>query len=198
MRAIVAEGLQEIYFKDGGRRADHLEAELNDIDYIDVAFQNCSRSCCDGRSGHSLSCTWMRTSRLMRCTAGQPVWTLCMLGSVGIFRRSEPRRRAREYLRGLLAPLERKNGWTLTEQAGELCPDGMQRLLNQADWNADEVRGLVLEHLGAEDGVLAVDESGFIKKGTRSPACNGSTPTPLGPVFQQLSATGFRGGCSGV
>ncbi|AYN40823.1 IS701 family transposase [Streptomyces dangxiongensis] len=90
----------------------------------------------------------------------------------GYFRRSEPRRRAREYLRGLLAPLERKNGWTLAEQAGELCPDGMQRLLNQADWSADavrdEVRGFVLEHLGAEDGVLAVDETGFIKKGSRS------------------------------
>ncbi|MFE8926450.1 IS701 family transposase [Streptomyces rochei] len=90
----------------------------------------------------------------------------------GHFRRSEPRRRAREYLHGLLAPLERKNGWTLAEQAGELCPDGMQRLLNQADWDADavrdEVRGFVLEHLGAEDGVLAVDETGFIKKGIRS------------------------------
>ncbi|UUU23781.1 IS701 family transposase [Streptomyces sp. DSM 40750] len=90
----------------------------------------------------------------------------------GHFRRSEPRRRAGEYLRGLLAPLERKNGWTLAEQAGELCPDGMQRLLNQADWSADavrdEVRGFVLENLGAEDGVLAVDETGFVKKGTRS------------------------------
>lgn len=88
------------------------------------------------------------------------------------FRRSEPRRRAREYLRGPLAPLERKNGWTLAEQASELCPDGMQRLLNQADWDADavrdEVRGFVPEHLGAEDGVPAVDETGFIKKGTWS------------------------------
>ncbi len=48
----------------------------------------------------------------------------------------------------------------------------MQRLLNQADWDADavhdEVRRFVLEHLGAEDGVLAVDEIGFIKKGTQS------------------------------
>ncbi len=86
----------------------------------------------------------------------------------GHFRSSEPRRRAREYLCGRLAPLERKNGWTLAEQAGELCPDGMQRLLNQAAWDADAVRGFVLEHLGAEDGVLAVDETGFIKKGTRS------------------------------
>jgi SRSO17 transposase len=90
----------------------------------------------------------------------------------GYFRRSEPRRRAGEYVRGLLAPLERKNGWTLSEQAGEGCPDGMQRLLNQADWDADavrdEVRSFVLEHLGAEDGVLIVDETGFIKKGRRS------------------------------
>ncbi|MFF8029064.1 hypothetical protein ACFZDJ_50035 [Streptomyces sp. NPDC007896] len=45
-----------------------------------------------------------------------------------------------EYLRGLLAPLERKNGWMPAEQAGELCPDGTQRLLNQADWDADAVR----------------------------------------------------------
>lgn len=39
LRAIAAEGLQEVYFKDGGGRADHLEAELTDIGYIDVAFQ---------------------------------------------------------------------------------------------------------------------------------------------------------------
>ena len=88
------------------------------------------------------------------------------------FRRSEPRRRAGEYLRGLLAPLERKNGWTLAEQAGERCPDGMQRLLNQADWDADavrdEVRSFVLEHLADDHGVLIVDETGFVKKGVRS------------------------------
>lgn len=67
---------------------------------------------------------------------------------------------------------ERKNGWTLAEQAGERCPDEMQRLLNQADWDADivrdEVRSFVLEHLGSPDGVLIVEETGFIKKGVRS------------------------------
>ncbi|MBC3982853.1 hypothetical protein H8N01_09805 [Streptomyces sp. AC536] len=47
-------------------------------------------------------------------------------GRIGrYFRRSEPRRRAGEYLRGLLAPLERRNGWTPAEQAGEVCPDGI-------------------------------------------------------------------------
>ncbi len=47
-------------------------------------------------------------------------------GRIGRYlRRSEPRRRVGEYLRGLLAPLERRNGWTLVEQAGEVCPDGI-------------------------------------------------------------------------
>lgn len=50
------------------------------------------------------------------------------------FARSEPRVLVLAYLRGLLARLERKNGWTLAEQAGEASPDGMQRLLYGADW----------------------------------------------------------------
>jgi hypothetical protein len=49
------------------------------------------------------------------------------------FVRSEPRTRAREYVSGLLAGLEHKNGWTLAERAGEGSPDGMQRLLRTAD-----------------------------------------------------------------
>lgn len=76
------------------------------------------------------------------------------------------------YLRGLLAPLERKNGWTLAEQAGEASPDGMQRLLATADWDADQVRDelrdYVVEHLGDPGAVLVVDETGFLKKGSRS------------------------------
>ena len=70
----------------------------------------------------------------------------------GRFTRSEPRMRVREYLCGLVAGLERKNGWTLAEQAGEVCPDGMQRLLRRADWDVDgvrdDLRDYVVEHLG--------------------------------------------------
>jgi SRSO17 transposase len=88
------------------------------------------------------------------------------------FTRSEPRARAREYVSGLVAGLERKNGWTLAEQAGEVCPDGMQRLLRRADWDVDgvrdDVRDYVVEHLGDRDGVLVVDDTGFLKKGVRS------------------------------
>ena len=51
--------------------------------------------------------------------------------------RAEPRARVREYVSGLVAGLERKNGWTLAEWAHEVSPDGMQRLLRRADWDAD-------------------------------------------------------------
>ena len=90
----------------------------------------------------------------------------------GRFARAEPRARVREYLSGLVAGLERKNGWTLAERAGEVSPDGMQRLLRHADWDIgevrDDVRDYVIEHLGDRGGVLIADETGFIKKGTRS------------------------------
>lgn len=94
----------------------------------------------------------------------------------GRFARSEPRKRVLAYVRGLLAPLERKNSWTLAEQAGDPIPDGMQRLLAYADWDADAVRDdlrdYVVEHLaprpGERAGVLVVDETGFLKKGTKS------------------------------
>jgi SRSO17 transposase len=88
------------------------------------------------------------------------------------FGRAEPRARVREYLCGLVAGLERKNGWTLAERAGEVSPDGMQRLLRRADWDVDgvrdDVRGYVIEQLGDKDGVLIADDTGFLKKGTRS------------------------------
>jgi SRSO17 transposase len=90
----------------------------------------------------------------------------------GRFARSEPRSRVREYVSGLVAGLERKNGWTLAEWAGEVSPDGMQRLLRRADWDVDgvrdDVRAYVVEQLGEPDGVLIADDTGFLKKGTRS------------------------------
>ena len=90
----------------------------------------------------------------------------------GRFRRPEPRRRVLEYLRGLLSSVERKNGWQLAEQAGDATPDGVQRLLSTYRWDADQVRDdlrdYVVEHLGAADGVLVVDETGFLKKGRKS------------------------------
>ena len=89
------------------------------------------------------------------------------------FSRSEPRERVKRYLLGLLGRVERKNGWQMAEAIGEQDPQGVQRLLNSAKWDADAVRDdlreYVVEHLGDEEtGILIVDETGFLKKGEKS------------------------------
>ena len=88
------------------------------------------------------------------------------------FGRAEPRRRAAAYVRGLLAPVERKNGWQLAEAAGDRTPDGMQDFLSRMHWDADAVRddlqAYVVQHLGDAAAVLVLDETGFLKKGTKS------------------------------
>src|SRR5215831_18767440 len=91
----------------------------------------------------------------------------------GYFHRREMRERVRRYLVGLLEHMERKNSWQLAEAVGETGPQGVQRLFTDADWDAeavrDELRSYVLEQLGdAASGVLVVDETGFLKKGTKS------------------------------
>jgi SRSO17 transposase len=88
------------------------------------------------------------------------------------FERAEPRKRAMRYIQGLMSDIARKNGWQLAEYAGEATPDGMQRLLSTAVWDAegvrDDLRDYVVESLASVEGVLVVDESGFLKKGTHS------------------------------
>jgi SRSO17 transposase len=91
----------------------------------------------------------------------------------GRFARSEARERVKRYLVGLLGRVERKNGWQLAEAIGETDPQGVQRLLNSAKWDADAVRDdlreYVVGHLGEEEsGVLVADETGFLKKGKKS------------------------------
>src|SRR2546430_2508299 len=93
-----------------------------------------------------------------------------MLGIGGRFRRVEPRRRARALVLGLLAGLPRANCWTIAEHAGDATPGGLQHLLSRASWDAesvrDDLRGYVAEHLGDPGGMLVVDETGDVKKGT--------------------------------
>ena len=88
------------------------------------------------------------------------------------FARAEPRQRVLAYLKGLLSTVERKNGWQLAEHAGDENPYGVQHLLGRADWDAEAVRddlqAYLVEHLADPDGVLIVDETGFLKKGTKS------------------------------
>lgn len=88
------------------------------------------------------------------------------------FARPEPHRRALAYLQGILSETVRKNGWQLAEHAGEVCPDGMQRLLSSAVWDTDGVRDdlrhYVVEQLGGQDAVVAIDETSFLKRGKKS------------------------------
>src|SRR5690242_10132000 len=88
------------------------------------------------------------------------------------FARSEARGRLRAYLRGLLSPIERKNGWQLAEALGYRTPHGVQHLLGRAEWSADAVRddllSYVKEQLADPQGILIIDETGFLKKGSKS------------------------------
>jgi SRSO17 transposase len=88
------------------------------------------------------------------------------------FARVETRRRTRGFLLGLLADLPRKNCWTIAEHAGDRDPHGMQHLLGRACWDTDgvrdDLRDYVTAHLGDVDAVLVVDETGDLKKGSRT------------------------------
>ncbi len=88
------------------------------------------------------------------------------------FKRAEVRSRVGHYLRGLLASVERKNGWQMAEELAEPNAHGVQRLLAEADWDEeavrDDLRAYVIEHLGEAGGMLVVDETGFVKKGKQS------------------------------
>jgi SRSO17 transposase len=104
----------------------------------------------------------------------------------GEFGNALSRRRARAYLLGLLSRTERKNGWTLAEFAGDLTPDGMQRLLNFYAWDEhavrDAVRRYVVRQLGDPAAVLVVDETGFLKKGKMSAGVARQYTGTAGPV----------------
>jgi SRSO17 transposase len=88
------------------------------------------------------------------------------------FARSETRDRVRAYLVGLLGPVQRKNAWQVAEQIGDADPYGVQYLMGRSDWDPDKVRDdlrdYVVATLGDPDAVLILDETGFLKKGTRS------------------------------
>jgi SRSO17 transposase len=89
-----------------------------------------------------------------------------------LFYRTESKKHAQQYLRGLLSSLERKNGWTIAEHVGESNPAALQRFVNLSPWNADVLlelnREYAMEHLAGPDGILVADPTGFVKKGTKS------------------------------
>jgi SRSO17 transposase len=112
----------------------------------------------------------------VRAGGGRAAWSESfneMFAQVaGVFGNAAVRRHGRAYLLGLLSHAERKNSWTLAEFAGDVSPDGMQRLLNFSPWDQDACRDAVcryvVRNLGDAGAVLAVDETGFLKKGRMS------------------------------
>lgn len=85
------------------------------------------------------------------------------------FARYEPLRHAAGLMQGMLAGLDRKNCWTIAEHRGHASPHALQHLLARAKWDPDAVRddlrGYVVDHLGHEQAILVVDETGDLKKG---------------------------------
>jgi SRSO17 transposase len=89
-----------------------------------------------------------------------------------LFYRTESRTHAEHYLRGLLAPLERKNGWTISRHTGEHEPKALQRFINLTPWDEDQLRDVnleyAMEHFSDPRGTLIADPTGFAKKGKKS------------------------------
>lgn len=116
---------------------------------------------------------------------------LARLGPV--FPRSESRSHAEHYVRGLLSPLERKNGWTIAEYSGEPEPKALQRFLNLSRWDVDAVlklnREYAMEELADPGGILVADPTGFAKKGPKSVGVQRQYSGTLGRVDNCQIAT---------
>lgn len=106
---------------------------------------------------------------LGRCSV---VFDELMSHIAGRFGRVETRRTARDFVGGLVSELPVKNCWTIAEHAGHDTPHAMQDLLSRASWDdegvRDDLREFVIAHLGDTDAVLAVDETGDLKKGSHT------------------------------
>ena len=120
-----------------------------------------------------------------------------------VFGRSEIHQSAGAFIDGVLSGIARKTGWQLAEQAGLDRPYRMQSLLGRSGWDADALRNLVHDEVtacvGDRSGVLVVDETGFLKKGTHSVGVARSIQAPRGEwrtapvgVFRAMRAVWAR------
>jgi SRSO17 transposase len=86
--------------------------------------------------------------------------------------RHEPLKHAGGLMLGMLSTLERKNCWSIAEYLGDVSPDGLRHLLARASWDADgvrdDLRSYVIGAFGEDDAILALDETGHLKKGSCS------------------------------
>ena len=96
-----------------------------------------------------------------------------LMGQIGhVFANESGFRMGRNYLRGLMSPIERKNGWQMAECLGSETPYALQQFLYRGRFSADalrdELRLYAGEKLGEPDGILVVDDTGFLKQGKKS------------------------------
>ncbi len=114
----------------------------------------------------------------------------------GRWYRTESREHFRQYLRGLLAPLARKNSWTISEFTGERRPTAVQRFINLTAWDADglrdDVRAYAMEYFADPRAVLIADPTGFAKKGRSRPGCNGTPGRSAGSTTVRSARSGLR------
>ena len=90
----------------------------------------------------------------------------------GLFTQDRVAASAGLFLDGLLGDERRKTGWMRAEAAGDPGPWRQQAILGRGRWDADALRDMVrdyvVETLGADDAVLVIDETGFLKQGKAS------------------------------
>lgn len=90
----------------------------------------------------------------------------------GLFTQERVAVSANLFLDGLLGDERRKTGWMRAEAAGDPGPWRQQAILGRGRWDADGlrdvVRDYVVEHLAADEAVLVIDETGFLKQGKAS------------------------------
>jgi SRSO17 transposase len=130
-------------------------------------------------------------------TADLSEWERELSGMVkrlhSLFFRVESKKHAEQYLRGLLSPLARKNGWTIAEYVGEPEPKALQRFLNLTPWDADALlainRAYAMEHLADPGAILVADPTGFPKKGRKSVGVQRQYSGTLGRVDNCQIAT---------
>jgi SRSO17 transposase len=102
------------------------------------------------------------------------------------FSRSEPREHFFDYMVGQFSPLERKSIEPMALKVAGGNIRGLQRLISDVVWDEDQMRWtyhhLVANEMGADDGVLIFDETGFVKKGNDSAGVARQYGGPLGKV----------------
>ena len=89
-----------------------------------------------------------------------------------LFRQERVAASAGQFLDSLLGNEPRKTGWMRGEAAGDPGPWRQQAILGRRPWDGDALRDIVrdyaLETLADEEGVLVIDETGFLKQGKAS------------------------------